>query len=159
MLNDHSGLEILRDPLETIDTRQRGRAIRVEGGHPVALIVLAEVRQIITEPSPNTSLSAASGSALLPPLFHGAKFGGGGSEFRIVERIPIAFADKQRRMREEPSLPRVVAVTGTDANVLHTRRQELEPSQHVHQAQRGRVRAAPHTGERHCRGSLRGHVR
>ena len=80
VLDDDLPLQIRCDLLHAIDRSYRLRAIEIEPGHAVRIVILAEVDRIagdddgadlcklyqqagmITEPSPNTSLSMACGS-------------------------------------------------------------------------------------------------
>src|SRR6202043_1384540 len=49
VLDDDSGVEILRDLFETVERRERRGAIGVEGGHAVTVVILMEVGEIAAE--------------------------------------------------------------------------------------------------------------
>ena len=120
VLDDDGRLAVGRDLLQAIDRGQGLRAVGVEPRHAVAVVVLAEVRRspristvpvcgsltsrlwwpgvcpgvfsITTVPSPNTSLSIATGSTLPSPLIQCAN--------------GAAFALRRRRARSaRPSRP------------------------------------------------------
>ena len=104
VLNDDLRFKVVGDLLEPANRCERRGAIGVEHGHEIALEVLAvmcevarnehiaHLRELLqqavmprglagmlsttTLPSPNTLLSAASGSTLLPPLIHGVNAAG-----------------------------------------------------------------------------------
>jgi len=95
VLNDDGRLQIRCAFLQSFDRRDCLRTIEVECRHAARVVILAEVDRIagdddgadlcklyqqagmITEPSPNTSLSMACGSTLFSPLIqpsNGLKF-------------------------------------------------------------------------------------
>jgi hypothetical protein len=158
-----------RDLLEALERSDGLRAVVVEGGNAVRVVVLVEVREVAGEEHVALVLQLDEQRAV-PRRMAGRTqdHDGAVAEHVLVQRqrldlaaradplleaidvrprhlrvdaVPISLADEQRRVGERTELPGVVGVEVADADVLDLLRGDLELRELFRQADLRRVRA------------------
>src|SRR5215467_2732771 len=174
MLDDDGRLEIGRDLFETLDRGDGLGAVGVEGGHAVLVVVLTEVREIATEqhiaglrqldqqgvmpgrvPRRVQHKHAAITEHVLverhrldlalalDPARERLRVHAG-AWLSAGQRIPVALADQERRLRKRSDLADMVTMIMTDADILDLLGRELQLCQEVHEARLRRDRPGAH---------------